>query len=93
EEEKNEEIHYTINDETKDILASITPSPSSLPTELKELPSIFNELTDEVKALKTQVHGLEIEFLRDPKDLPTKQEEFTMTVISLTSQVVELKTL
>ncbi|GJZ29392.1 hypothetical protein Tco_0574039 [Tanacetum coccineum] len=34
---------------------------SSLPTELKDLPSKFNELTEEVKGLKKQVHELEIE--------------------------------
>ncbi|GJS63917.1 hypothetical protein Tco_0678481 [Tanacetum coccineum] len=33
---------------------------SSLPTELKDLPSKFNELTEEVKGLKKQVHELKI---------------------------------
>ncbi|GJY83106.1 hypothetical protein Tco_0496482 [Tanacetum coccineum] len=47
---------------------------SLLSTELKELPSKFNELTNEVKALKTQVHGLKIEVLGDLKELPTKLE-------------------
>nr|GEW74719.1 hypothetical protein [Tanacetum cinerariifolium] len=93
EESKNEEIHYVTNDKTEDISASIPPSPSSLPTKLKEHPSKFNELTDEVKALKTQVHGLEIEILRDLKELPTKLEEFTTTVTSIISQVAELKSL
>ncbi|GJZ70291.1 hypothetical protein Tco_0633841 [Tanacetum coccineum] len=93
EEDKNEEIHSTTNDETKDISASTPPSPSSLPIKLKELTSMFTKLTDEVKALKTQIHGLEIEVLGDLKDLPTKLEEFTTTVTSLTSQVAELKTL
>ncbi|GKF69117.1 hypothetical protein Tco_0202174 [Tanacetum coccineum] len=38
---------------------------SSLPTELKDLPSKFNELTEEVKGLKQQVHELEIELLHE----------------------------
>ncbi|GKA09427.1 hypothetical protein Tco_0688758 [Tanacetum coccineum] len=44
---------------------------SSLPTELKDLPSKFNELTEEVKGLKKQVHELEIELPRDLKEIPT----------------------
>ncbi|GKE39958.1 hypothetical protein Tco_1463363 [Tanacetum coccineum] len=66
---------------------------SSLPTELKDLPSKFNELTEEVKGLKKQVHELEIELPGDLKEIPTKLEDFTKTVTSLTSQVVKLKTL
>ncbi|GJW04907.1 hypothetical protein Tco_1563763 [Tanacetum coccineum] len=66
---------------------------SSLPTELKDLPSKFNELTKEVKGLKKQVYELEIKLPRDLKEIPTKLEEFTKTVTSLTSQVAELKTL
>ncbi|GJR40608.1 hypothetical protein Tco_1216292 [Tanacetum coccineum] len=50
---------------------------SSLPTELKELPSKFIELTKEVKGLKKHVHELEIKLLGDQKDIPTKLEEFT----------------
>nr|GEV79945.1 hypothetical protein [Tanacetum cinerariifolium] len=53
---------------------------SSLPTELKDLPSKFNELTKEVKGLKKQVHELEIELLGDLKEIPTKLEDFTKTV-------------
>ncbi|GJV81565.1 hypothetical protein Tco_1517435 [Tanacetum coccineum] len=66
---------------------------SSLPTELKEPPSKFNELTKEVKGLKKQVHNLEIQLLGELKEIPTKLEDFTKTVTSLTSQVAELKTL
>ncbi|GJY17094.1 hypothetical protein Tco_0388585 [Tanacetum coccineum] len=66
---------------------------SSLPTELKELPFKFNELTKEVKGLKKQVHNLEIELPRELKEIPTKLKDFTKTVTSLTSQVAELKTL
>ncbi|GJT54587.1 hypothetical protein Tco_0989641 [Tanacetum coccineum] len=65
----------------------------SLPTELKDLPSKFNELTKVVKGLKQQVHELEIELPGDLKEIPSKLEDFTKTVTSLTSQVVELKTL
>nr|GEV24583.1 hypothetical protein [Tanacetum cinerariifolium] len=43
---------------------------SSLPTELKDLPSNFNDLTKEVKGLKNQVHNLEIELLGELKEIP-----------------------
>ncbi|GJW31568.1 hypothetical protein Tco_0051600 [Tanacetum coccineum] len=59
---------------------------SSLPIELKKLPSKFNELTEEVKGLKKQVHELEIELPRDLKEIPTKLEDFTKTVIIETVQ-------
>ncbi|GKA20817.1 hypothetical protein Tco_0700806 [Tanacetum coccineum] len=93
EEGKNDEIHSTTNNETEDTSASTPPSPSSLPTELKELPSKFNELTDEVKALKTHVHGLEIEVPGDLKSLPTKLEEFTTTVASAQAKLKTLDAL
>ncbi|GJV47428.1 hypothetical protein Tco_1437640 [Tanacetum coccineum] len=66
---------------------------SSLPTEQKELPTKFNELAEDVKGLKNQVHELEIELLGELKEIPTKLEDFTKTVTSLTSQVAKLKTL
>ncbi|GKA60245.1 hypothetical protein Tco_0759652 [Tanacetum coccineum] len=66
---------------------------SSLPTELKDLPSKFNELAEEVKGLKQQVHELEIELPEDLKEIISKLEDFTKTVTSLTSQVADLKTL
>ncbi|GJZ11725.1 hypothetical protein Tco_0546484 [Tanacetum coccineum] len=66
---------------------------SSLPTELKDLPSKFNELTGHVKDLKKHVHDLEIELPGDLKEIHTKLETFTLTVKSLTTQVAELKTL
>ncbi|GKA12462.1 hypothetical protein Tco_0692008 [Tanacetum coccineum] len=66
---------------------------SSLPTKLKDLPSNLNELTEEVKGLKKQVHELEIELPGDLKEIPTKLDDFTKNVTSLTSQVAELKTL
>ncbi|GJT12525.1 hypothetical protein Tco_0859567 [Tanacetum coccineum] len=66
---------------------------SSLPTELKDISSKFNELTEEVKGLKKQVYEFEIKLLGDLKEIPTKLEDFTKTVTDLTSQVAELKTL
>nr|GEW05735.1 hypothetical protein [Tanacetum cinerariifolium] len=66
---------------------------SSLPTELKDLPSKFNELTEEVKVLKKQVNELEIDLPGDLNEIPTKLEDFRKTVTSLTSQVAKLKTL
>ncbi|GJT16988.1 hypothetical protein Tco_0875694 [Tanacetum coccineum] len=55
EKDKDDEIHTTSNVESKDTLAPKHPSPSSLPTELKDLPSKFNDLTEEVKRLKKHV--------------------------------------
>ncbi|GJS30911.1 hypothetical protein Tco_0491531 [Tanacetum coccineum] len=94
EEAEKDEVHTTTNAETEDasVLKSSSPR-SSLPTELKELSSKFNELIEEVKGLKKQVHELEIELLGDLKEIPSKPKDFTKTVTSLTSQVVELKTL
>nr|GEY88324.1 hypothetical protein [Tanacetum cinerariifolium] len=66
---------------------------NSLPTKMKDLLSNFNELTEEVKGLKKQVHELEIELPGDLKEIPTKLEDFTKTVTSVTSQVTRLKTL
>ncbi|GJS81785.1 hypothetical protein Tco_0748326 [Tanacetum coccineum] len=87
EEGKNDEIHSTTNNETEDTSALPPPHPPSTPSptvpfrfRAKGTPSKFNELTDEVKALKTHVHGLEIEVPGDLKSLPTKLEEFTTTV-------------
>ncbi|GJS98791.1 putative reverse transcriptase domain-containing protein [Tanacetum coccineum] len=65
----------------------------SLATELKYLPSKFNEFTEEIKGLKTQVYELEIELPKELKEIPTKLEEFTKTATSLTSQVAELNSL
>ncbi|GJS26628.1 hypothetical protein Tco_0487248 [Tanacetum coccineum] len=53
---------------------------SSLPIELKELPSKFNELTGEVNALKKHVHDLEIELPGDLKEIPNKLGIFTSTI-------------
>nr|GEW46259.1 hypothetical protein [Tanacetum cinerariifolium] len=52
EEDKNEEIHLTTNDKTKDISASIPPSPRS---------TQIQELTNHVLLLQSQKHTLETE--------------------------------
>ncbi|GKC13474.1 hypothetical protein Tco_1010256 [Tanacetum coccineum] len=52
---------------------------------LKDLPSKFNELTEEVKGLKTQVYNLEIELPGDLKEIPPKLDNFTKTVLDSTS--------
>ncbi|GKC14287.1 hypothetical protein Tco_1011069 [Tanacetum coccineum] len=63
---------------------------SCLPTELKELPSKFTELSGEIKEPKHHVKDIEIELPGDLKEIPTKLETFTSTISSLTSQVAEL---
>ncbi|GKF97465.1 hypothetical protein Tco_0293286, partial [Tanacetum coccineum] len=88
----NELLVKSLQTEFSKILSSHDFS-SSLPTELKDLPSKFNELTEEIKGLKTQVHELEIELPKELKEIPTKLEDFTKTATSLTSHVAELKTL
>nr|GEU66361.1 hypothetical protein [Tanacetum cinerariifolium] len=93
EEEEAKEIHATKNTETEDTLVPQPPSSSSLPTELKDLSSKFNDLTKEVKGLKKHVHELEIKLPGDLKEILTRLENFTLTVSSLTTQVAELKTL
>ncbi|GKA72160.1 hypothetical protein Tco_0778376 [Tanacetum coccineum] len=67
---------------------------SSLPTELKDLSSKFDELTKEVKGLKKLVHELDIELPGDLKEILTKLEEFTKTItIHVASVQPKLKTL
>ncbi|GKA30061.1 hypothetical protein Tco_0716306 [Tanacetum coccineum] len=90
-EQLNELLVKSLKTEFSNILSAHDFS-SSLPTELKDLPSKFNELTEEVKGLKKQVHELEIELSGDLKEIPTKLKDFTKTG-SLTSQVAELKSL
>nr|GEY90664.1 hypothetical protein [Tanacetum cinerariifolium] len=80
------------NAKTEDTSGPRSSSPSSLPTELKDLPSKFNELTEEIKELKTQVHELEIELPKELKEIPIKLEDFTKTATSLTPQVAKPKT-
>nr|GEU89404.1 hypothetical protein [Tanacetum cinerariifolium] len=81
------------NAKTKDTLLHRSLSPSLLTTDLKDLRSKFNELTKEIKGLKTQVHELEIKLPNELKEIPTKLKDFTKTATSLTSQVAKLKTL
>nr|GEU89188.1 zf-CCHC domain-containing protein/DUF4219 domain-containing protein/UBN2 domain-containing protein [Tanacetum cinerariifolium] len=82
-EQLNELLVKSLQTEFSKILSSHNFS-SSLPTELKDLPSKFNELTEEIKGLKTQVHELEIELPKELKKIPTKLEYFTKTATSLT---------
>ncbi|GJS72330.1 hypothetical protein Tco_0705171 [Tanacetum coccineum] len=125
--DKEDEVHTTTNDETKDTSVPKSSSPrsshiqeltnqvnellvkslrtefsnilfahdfsSSLPTELKDLPSKFVKLNEEVKGFKKQVYELKIELPGDLKDIPSKLKDFTKTVTSLTLQVAKLKTL
>nr|GEW18445.1 hypothetical protein [Tanacetum cinerariifolium] len=94
EDKEADEVHATTNVETEDTSVPKSLSPSLVPTELKDLPSKFNELTEEVKGLKKQVHELEIELPRDLKEIPTKLEEFTKTItIQVASIQAKLKTL
>ncbi|GKD99438.1 hypothetical protein Tco_1387422 [Tanacetum coccineum] len=58
---------------------------SCLPTEWKELPLKFTELSGDIKELKQHVRDMEIELPRDLKEILTKLETFTSTISSLTS--------
>ncbi|GJS55297.1 hypothetical protein Tco_0628659 [Tanacetum coccineum] len=105
-EDEEDGVHPTPNAKTEDTLLLVKSRKteflnilsahefsSSLPTKLKDLPSKFNDLTEEVTGLKNQVHNLEIKLPRDLKEIPPKLEDFTKTVTSLTLQVAKLKTL
>nr|GEW92704.1 hypothetical protein [Tanacetum cinerariifolium] len=65
-EQLNELLVKSLQTEFSKILSAHDFS-NSLPTELKDLPSKFNKLTEEVKGLKKQVHKLEIELPGDLK--------------------------
>ncbi|GKC32327.1 hypothetical protein Tco_1039621 [Tanacetum coccineum] len=56
-----------------------------LPTNLKEHPSKFTELSREIKEIKQHVKDMEIKLPRDLKEILTKLETFTSTISSLTS--------
>ncbi|GKD24699.1 hypothetical protein Tco_1230913, partial [Tanacetum coccineum] len=66
---------------------------SLLPTELKDFPSKFNKLTEEVKGLKQQVHELDLELPGDLKDIPSKLEDFTKAVASVQANLKTIDTL
>ncbi|GKC54013.1 hypothetical protein Tco_1076758 [Tanacetum coccineum] len=89
-EQLNELLVKALKTEFSKILSAHDFS-SSLPIELKNIPSKFNKLTEEVKELKNQVHNLEIELSGDLKEIPTKLEDFTNTITSCISS--KLKTL
>nr|GEV83833.1 protein phosphatase 2C 37-like [Tanacetum cinerariifolium] len=93
-EDEDDEVHATENVETEDTLVPKSSSPIALPTKIKDLFSKFDELTEDVKELKKQVHELKIELPGDLKEIPTKLEEFTKTVtIQFASVQAKLKTL
>ncbi|GJU92085.1 hypothetical protein Tco_1304508 [Tanacetum coccineum] len=93
--------YLDINQLTELLVTSLKPglskllasheSASYLLTELKELPSKIIELSEDVKELKKHVRNMEIKLPGDLKEILTKQETFTSTISSLTSQVIELK--
>nr|GEU30936.1 retrovirus-related Pol polyprotein from transposon TNT 1-94 [Tanacetum cinerariifolium] len=90
-----------INQLTKLLVTSLKPGLSKLlashdfarcwPIELKELPSKIIGLSREIKELKQHIKDMEIELLRDLKEIPSKLETFTSTISNLSSQVAELK--
>ncbi|GKC63050.1 hypothetical protein Tco_1095648 [Tanacetum coccineum] len=93
-EDEDDEVRATENVETKDTSVPKYSSPNnSLPTELKDLPSKFDELIEELKGLKKQVHELEIELPGDLKEIPTKLEDFTKTVASVQAKLKTLDAL
>ncbi|GJT96127.1 retrovirus-related pol polyprotein from transposon TNT 1-94 [Tanacetum coccineum] len=81
---------YKLELEKNKAEAALLKAQPSFPNveQLKEL--LFDELTEEVKRLKKQVHELEIELPGDLKEIPTKMEDFTKTITRLTSQVASL---
>ncbi|GJX19566.1 hypothetical protein Tco_0222243 [Tanacetum coccineum] len=91
-EQLNELLVKSLKIEFSNIL-SVHDFSSSLPTELKDLPSKFNKLTKEVKGSKKQVHELEIELPGDLKEIPTKLKDFTKTVASVQAKLKTLDAL
>ncbi|GJW08219.1 hypothetical protein Tco_1570642 [Tanacetum coccineum] len=91
--DEEDEVYPTTNAKTEDTSVPKSSSPSSLPTELKGLPSKFNELTEEVKGLKKQVHELEFKLPRGLKRNPTKLEDFTKNVASVQAKLKPLDAL
>nr|GEW74228.1 hypothetical protein [Tanacetum cinerariifolium] len=80
-EDEDDEAHTTTNAKTEDTSVLKSSSPSSLPTELKDLPSKFNKLTEEtvtsitsqVAELKTLQWELPPEFLYVPSQVEMVQ--------------------
>ncbi|GKE24301.1 hypothetical protein Tco_1435813 [Tanacetum coccineum] len=87
--------YLDINQVTEILVTSLKPElskllashnfASCLPTELKKLPSKITGLFGEIKKLKKHVRDMEIELLRDLKEILTKLETFTSTISSLSS--------
>ncbi|GJW19616.1 hypothetical protein Tco_0027052 [Tanacetum coccineum] len=75
------------NPELSKLLASHNFA-SFLPTDLKDLPLKFTELSGEIKELKQHVKDMEIELPGDLKEIPTKLDIFTSTISSLTSSKI-----
>ncbi|GJX92350.1 hypothetical protein Tco_0345676 [Tanacetum coccineum] len=102
-EDEDDEVHATEN--LKEILVkslktkfsnilSAHDVSSSLPTELKDLPSKFNDLTEEVKGLKNQVYNLEIKLPGELKEILLRLEAEFLAVPSQVEMVqAKLKTL
>ncbi|GJU55785.1 hypothetical protein Tco_1229499 [Tanacetum coccineum] len=70
-EDEEGKVHTTTNDETKYTSVLKSLSPSSLPTELKDLPSKFNELTEEdpereFRSSRKHFKTLSLDELRSP---------------------------
>ncbi|GKB99592.1 hypothetical protein Tco_0985729 [Tanacetum coccineum] len=92
--EEEEEVYVEPHARTRD---TSIPKPlslnSSIPTELKELPSKFNEVSGAVRDLKQYIEGLEIKVPGDLKEIHEKLDEFHSTISGHTKQVGELKNL
>nr|GEW06054.1 hypothetical protein [Tanacetum cinerariifolium] len=80
-EDEEDEIHATTNAKIEDTLVPKSSSQSSQIQELtnQDLPSKFNEPTEEVKWLKNEVYELEITLPEDLKEIPTKLKDFKKT--------------
>ncbi|GJX99671.1 hypothetical protein Tco_0356690 [Tanacetum coccineum] len=66
--DKEDEVHTT----TKDTSVPKSSSPSSLPTELKDLPSKFNELTKNLTSQVVELKTLQWELLAEFVSLPVQ---------------------
>nr|GFC30918.1 hypothetical protein [Tanacetum cinerariifolium] len=93
--DKDKDTHATSHDLQKEKLEQQKAKAKKEVALLKARPSFLdiNQLTEllEIKELKKHVKDIEIELLGDLKEIPTKLENFTSTISSLTSQVTKLK--